>query len=157
MTGEEVGLWIQGASVVVAVGASVVAISLGVVDRRSAKRNADDDRRAARELAAEDRRTALRHARLLGELDALLRLAENQRRGGSSDPQKSRDMGVEAAALTALIGRNRLPHLSSELNPESEDELRAFMEDPSTPEWQRRATEAHLALLQLAREIRAEQ
>lgn len=135
----------------------MVAICLGVVDRRSAKRNAEADRRAARELAAEDRRTALRHARLLGELDALVRLAANQRRGGSLDEQKSRDMGAEAATLAALIGPERLPHLSSELNPESEEELRVFMAQDSTEEWQKRAAEAHLALLQLAREIRAEQ
>jgi hypothetical protein len=154
MTGEEVGLWIQGASVVVAVGASVVALVVGAVDRRAAKGNAEKDREAARSLAAEERLAAAQHARRVADFEALLRLAENQRRGGSSDGETRRALGAEAAVLTAMIGPERLPHLSSELNPESETELRAFMEAPDTVEWQKRATEAHLALLQLAREIR---
>ena len=154
MTGEEVGLWIQGASVVVAVGASVVALVVGAVDRRAAERNAEKDRAAARRLAEDERRAAARHARRMVEFEALLRLAENQRRGGSSDAETRSALGAEAAVLTAMVGPERLPHLSNELNPESEAELRAFMEAPDTLEWQRRAAEAHLALLQITREIR---
>ena len=155
MTGEEVGLWIQGASVVVALGASVLALALGVTDRRAAQRNAEDDRRAARALAEDERRAALRQAHLLVELEALLRLAENQRRGGSSDAEESSRLGSEAATLTGLIGPERLPHLSAQLNPESDAELRDYMQASDTPEWQRRAVEAHLALRRTVEELRS--
>jgi len=154
MTGEEVGLWIQGASVVVAVGASVVALVVGGVDRRAAERNAERDREAARRLAENERREAAQHARRMLDFEALLRLAENQRRGGSSDAETRSELGAEAAVLTAMIGPERLPRLSQALNPESEAELRDFMDAPGTVEWQKRAAEAHLALLQITREIR---
>lgn len=156
MTGEEVGLWIQGASVVVAVGASVVALVVGAIDRRSAKENAEKDREAASRLAEDERRATAKHASRMVDFEALLRLAENQRRGGSTDAEKRSELGAEAAVLSALVGADRLPYLAGALSPETDTELRALVEAPDTTEWQRRAAEAQLALLEVAREIHQE-
>lgn len=153
---EELALWVQVAAVLVALGAAVAAIWVGAVDRRNAQRIADEDRRNAQRIAEDDRRAALRQSRLMFELDAALRLAENQRRGGSSDQAESSRMGTEAGVLAGLLGPELLPHLSSELNPESEDELREYMAQADTPEWKRRAVEAHLALRRIVRELREE-
>jgi hypothetical protein len=65
-------------------------------------------------------------------------------------------MSTEAGVLTGLLGPELLPHLSNELNPGSEDELRAHMAKSDTPEWQRRAIEAQLVLRRIVEALRDE-
>jgi|GEM_PF-1800035 len=153
---EELALWVQVAAVLAALIAAVAAVWVGARDRRNAQRIADEDRRHAQRIAEDDRRAALRQSRLMFELDAALRLAANQRRGGSDDKNERARMGTEAAVLTGFLGPELLPHLTSELNPETDEELRRYMADPKTEEWKRRATEAHLAMLRVVRDLRAE-
>ncbi|ROP74080.1 hypothetical protein EDF19_0155 [Curtobacterium sp. PhB115] len=153
---EELALWVQVAAVLAALVAAVAAVWVGARDRRNAQRIADEDRRHAQRIAEDDRRAALRQSRLMFELDAALRLAANQRRGGSTDKDERARMGTEAAVLTGFLGPELLPHLTSELNPETDEELRRYMADPGTEEWKRRATEAHLAMLRVVRDLRAE-
>lgn len=86
MTTEDLTLWIQAAAVLVAVAASIVALFVSWRDRVS-----------TRTIAAEDRRTALERAKLMFDLETLLRLLENRNRGGSTDTQESRCMGAEAS------------------------------------------------------------
>jgi hypothetical protein len=142
MTKEEIALWVQVAAVVVAVGASVVALIVSALDRRN-----------ARKIAAMDRLTSIRHNRLTFEMEALLRLSQNLQPGGSNDTQKSRDMGAEAGAIVGAIGPERLPKNWEKRIEKSEEELRAFVADESNEGWIRRAVEAQLALMEVTEEI----
>jgi len=138
-------LWIQVAAVVAAVGAAVAALAVSALDRRNSRRIADEDRRAA-----------LKHARLMFELEALLRLSQNLRRGGHSDDQISQDMGAEASALIAAIGPHRLPRLTKERVPETRDELVDIMTSEADKHWLRGSIKTHLALTSVVQEIEAE-
>ena len=89
---------IQIAAVVVAVGASLVALSIASMDRRNAIKIAQDDRRAA-----------IDQARLLAELEAAIRLSVLEARGGHTDPVVSKDMGAETLALVSMLGPDRVP------------------------------------------------
>lgn len=142
MTQEEVGIWVQVVAVVIAIGASVTALCIAHFDRRN-----------AREIAEEDRRVALRQSQLLFEQSALLRLAQILDRAGHTDPQISKDMGAESQALIGAIGRGRLP-VSWDLRiKRSRDGLLDFVDDVTNESWQRRAVEAHIALMDVAQEI----
>lgn len=152
MKSEDLANLVQLAGVTVA----VVALVVGALDRRNAKRIAEEDRRHTERVAEEDRRAATRQAWLMFELESALRLAENQRRGGSSDPEEASRLGTEAGVLVGLLGKERVPHLAKELNPETEEELRTYMARDDTPEWKRRAVEAHLAAVAIAEELRGE-
>lgn len=144
MDTNEVTLWVQAGAVVVAVAASVVALVVSALDRRNSRR-----------IAAEDRRAALEHGQLMFEQEALLRLLQNLRRGRHSDTAVSRDMGAEAGALISALGPGRLPHSWAKRVAQTDDELFAYIDDEEQPEWQRRAVEAHIALNDVTREIRA--
>lgn len=144
MDTNEVTLWVQAGAVVVAVAASVVALAVSALDRRNSRR-----------IAAEDRGAALEHGQLMFEQEALLRLLQNLRRGGHSDTAVSRDMGAEAGALISALGPDRLPHNWAKRVAQTDDELFAYIDDEEQPEWQRRAVEAHIALNDVTREIRA--
>lgn len=143
MTQNDIALWIQVAAVIVAIGASVVALIVSALDRKT-----------ARKIAAADRLMAIRHGRLTFEMEALLRLTQNLRRGGSDDTQKSRDMGAEAGAIIGAIGPERLPRNWENRIEKTEEELRAFVADESKEDWLRRAVEAQLALMEVTEEIR---
>ena len=135
MTTEEITLWVQAAAVVVAVGASIVALIVSALDRRN-----------ARSIAAKDRELAVRHAKLMFELESLLRLGQIRRRGGHVDKEKSKDMGAEAAALVGALGAERLPKNWLGAVERDDAGLRAFLDDESNEEWQRKAVEVQLAL-----------
>lgn len=65
---------IQISAVLAAVAASIVALVVSALDRRNERRIADADRASA-----------LRHAHLMFELEAVTRLSRNLNRGGSTD------------------------------------------------------------------------
>ena len=143
MTQEAVALWVQVAAVLVAVGASIVALVVSSLDRKT-----------ARGIAAKDRQTSVRQGALMFELEALTRLLNNLRRGGSTDDETRAALGAEAAALIAVIGSERLPlNWRNRIN-KSADELRDFVGDESKQEWLRRAAEAQIALADVGDELR---
>ena len=90
------------------------------------------------------------------ELEALLRLSQNLRRGGHSDDQISQDMGAEASALIAAIGPHRLPRLTKERVPETRGELLDIMTAGEEEHWLSGSIETHLALTSVVQEIEAE-
>lgn len=145
MTTEEVTLWIQAGAVVVAIGASIVALIVSWRDRVN-----------ARKIATDDRRAALAQAKLMFDLEALLRLLENQNRGGSTDDLEQKRLGAEAMALVGLIGQERLPRLWQRRIGEDDDGLRAKLTDDekTTPEFLKWAIEVQLALNEVVEEIR---
>ncbi|MBT2531633.1 hypothetical protein J7E83_05755 [Arthrobacter sp. ISL-48] len=145
MTKEEIALWVQVAAVVVAVGASIVALVVSALDRRNARRIADEDRRGA-----------LKQAHLMFELETLLRLTKNLTRGGHSDTAVSRDMGAEASALVGALGPDRVPRSWESLVDQTPEEIQAVLAEEETPEWLKKSIEAHLALTAVAEEIREE-
>lgn len=140
-----VGDYIQTAAVVVAVTASIVALVVSWRDRVNARR-----------IAAEDRRAALEQAKLMFDLEALLRLLENQNRGGSSDDLERKRLGAEAMAIVGLIGPDRLPRLWQRRIGEDDNGLRAKLDDDekTTPEFLKWAIEVQLALNEVVEEIR---
>lgn len=146
MTKEEIALWVQVAAVLAAVGAAIVALVVSALDRRNSRR-----------IAEEDRRAALRHAHLMFELEALLRLTQNLTRGGHSDKTISRDMGAEASALVGALGAERVPRSWKALVNKTPEEIDATVEDAETPDWLKKSIESHLALTAVAEEIRQEQ
>ncbi|MEK0155189.1 hypothetical protein [Arthrobacter oryzae] len=142
MTKEEIALWVQVSAVVVAVLASIVALVISALDRRNAQR-----------IAADDRRMAVKQSKLMFELEALTRLSQNLRRGGHTDSQIRQDMGAEAAALIDAIGPERLSRNWENRVGLSRAELEKLVDDPSEPEFNRMAVEAHLALETVAEEL----
>lgn len=145
MTKEEVALWVQVAAVVAAVVAATIALVVSALDRRNARRIADEDRRAA-----------LRQAHMMFELQALLRLAQNTSRGGHSDTNISKDMGAEWAALVGALGPDRVPISWAKLVDLPPEGVKAKLTDDGTPEWLKKSIEAHMALAAVAEEIRRE-
>lgn len=145
MTKEEMALWVQVAAVVAAVVAAIIALVVSALDRRNARRIADEDRRAA-----------LRQAHMMFELQALLRLAQNTSRGGHSDSDISKDMGAEWAALVGALGPDRVPISWASLVDLPPEEIEAKPTDGETPKWLKKSIEAHTALAAVAEEIRRE-
>jgi hypothetical protein len=145
MTKEELALWVQVAAVVAAVLAAIIALVVSALDRRNARRIADEDRRAA-----------LKQAHMMFELQALQRLAQNTTRGGHIDSNISKDMGAEWAALVGAIGPERVPINWASLVDLPPEEIEAKLADGSTPEWLKKSIEAHKALAAVAEEIRRE-
>ena len=141
-----VGDFIQTAAVLVAVLASLVALFVSWRERVN-----------ARKISAEDRRAALEQAKLMFDLDALLRLLENQNRGGSTDDLERKQLGAEAMALVGMIGPDRLPRLWKRRIGHDDDGLRAKLGDDetTTPEFLKWAIEVQLALNDVVDEIHA--
>ncbi len=117
---ETANLIVQIFVVVVAVGASLVALWLGARDRKHSAEIAEADRehvqalaeraqKHAEELADHQARTALEHQKLMFDLGIAVRLLENIIRGGSTDELERKRMGAEALALIGLLGPERLP------------------------------------------------
>lgn len=125
-----------------AVGAAIVALVIGALDRK-----------AAREIAAEDRRASLEQAKLMFDLEVLLRLSQNLERGGHKDQAISHDMGAEAAALINLIGPDRLPVTWAAKRGSSLDEAREYAQREDTPAFKKHSIEVHLELVRVAQRI----
>jgi hypothetical protein len=131
-----VGDWIQSASVVVGIGAAIVALV----------------------IASRDRRAAAKQERLRFELDAALRLAANLAQGGTADNDTAaqlerKRMGAEALVLTGLLGRDRMPTYWVH-KFETDDKLKQLLADPGTPQFRRDAIEASLAVNAIAEDLR---
>jgi hypothetical protein len=137
----DAALWVQVAAVLAAVIAAILALLISAQDRRNARRIAEMDRRAA-----------LRQSTLIFERDALMRLAENLSRGGSTDPDERRRMGTEALVLIHTLGPRHLP-LNYAAKEEDQASLRAALADESGEPWMRHAIEAQLAVIAVAAEI----
>ncbi|MFK0401032.1 hypothetical protein ACIQTT_01750 [Microbacterium sp. NPDC090225] len=136
--------WIQVLVVITAIGASIVALVIAAKDRKNAVRIAEDDRR-----------TAIDQALLLSELEAAKRLAILEARGGHTDPVVRKDMGAETLALTALLGPERVPAMWKRRVPKSDEELRAYINDESEPQFLRDAVEAERAVYDILKDLRA--
>lgn len=141
-TVEVANLWIQSVVALAAVGAAIVALVVGAMDRK-----------VAREVAAEDRRAALEQAKLMFDLEVLLRLSQNIERAGHSDKAISRDMGAEAAALLNIIGAERLPQTWADKRAFTEEQAREYAAKPDTPAYKRHAIEVHLEINRVTRRI----
>ncbi|MDN4638825.1 hypothetical protein QCD70_01075 [Agreia sp. PsM10] len=128
---DTVALWIQAVAVVVAIATGVIAIILGVVDRRNTRRVAEQDRA---------------FTRLMVEREQLAKLLENYNKGGSSDPEEASRMGSEALTLIGLIGERRLPYLWAS-HIEGEAALRLSLDDPDMPDWKKDAIRVQIAVI----------
>lgn len=138
-----IGDFIQTAAVLVAVGASLVALFTSWRDRVS-----------ARKIAAEDRRASLEQAKLMFDLEALLRLQQNHNRGGSTDALERTQMGAEAMAIVGLLGPTVLPNLWQRRIGKSDDDLAAQVADEETEEWKKWQFETQIALNRTTARIR---
>jgi hypothetical protein len=154
MSSNDLTLWIQAGAAVAAVAAAIIALVVSALDRKNTREIAAKDREAARKLVAEDRTAALRQSQLLFEQDALLRLLENARHGGSTDALKRADLGAEAGAIIGLFGPDRLPLNWANRVAQSPEELRAFVTDETKQPFLRRSVEVQLALEKVTTEIR---
>lgn len=138
-----------------AVAAAVIALIVSALDRKNTRTIAADDRAAVRTVVREDRAAALRQSQLLFEQEALLRLLENARHGGSTDPLKRDDLGAEAGAIIGLFGPKRLPLNWANRVAKNNEELREFVEDDTNKDFLRHSVEVQLALAEVTDEIRA--
>jgi len=139
---ETLSLWIQTLVAVAAVGAAIIALVVSAKDREN-----------ARQIAAEDRRAALEHAKLMFDLDVLLRLSENFERAGHVDTEIAKDMGAEARALLNALGPERLPQTWADKRGATLDRAREYAAEPDTPPFKRHEIEVHLELDRVARRI----
>lgn len=138
-----VGDVIQIAAILVAAGASIVALIIASMDRRNAIKIAEDDRQVAAD-----------QARLLAELEAAIRLSVLEARGGHTDPIISKDMGAETLALIAMLGPDRVPEMWKRRVEKSDEELRAFIANENEPEFLRDAVEAERAVYDILKDLR---
>lgn len=139
-----VGDIVQIAAIIVAIGASIVALVI-----------ASQDRRAATRIAEDDRRIAIEQSRLLAELDAAVRLSILEARGGHTDPVIVKDMGAETLALTARLGPERVPEMWKRRVGKSDAELRAYVQNESEPQFLRDAVEAERAVQDILEDLRS--
>ena len=142
MKTEDLTLWVQAAAGVVAILASLAALFISWRDRVN-----------GRGIAAEDRRATLEQAKLMFDLDALIRLQQNRNRGGSSDKLESVRMGAESLTLVALIGPELLPRQWKAQVDADDDEIRALFDDAEFPEFKKNAAETQLAVNATLRRI----
>jgi hypothetical protein len=155
MTTNDLTLWIQAGATVAAVAAAIIALVVSALDRKNTRTIAASDRAAARNLVREDRAAALRQSQLLFEQEALLKLLQNARHGGSTDPLKRADLGAEAGAIIGLFGPERLPLNWANRVAKTNEELKEFVEDDTNKELLRHSVEVQLALAEVTEEIRA--
>lgn len=132
---------IQLLAVLVAVGASVVAIIIATQDRKTQLRIARQDRE---------------QARLALELEYAIRLSANRNMGGSTDPAETKRLGAEALALIGVVGKRWVPeqyaHIMNGHTPES---LAAAHANDGTPQWIKWRTESTLAVQRIVAEMYA--
>ena len=88
------------------------------------------------------------------ELQALVKLSQNLSRGGHTDPNTVKDMAAERAALVGALGPERIPRSRGTHVEETPEELQAMIADESTDFVLVHSIEAHLALTEVADEIR---
>ena len=136
-----------------AVATAIIALIIASKDRKAASERAEEAAKKQRDLAKSDRVFQIEHDRLKAERDALLKLAQNLVRGGSTDALERKQMGAEALAIIGMIGPEKLPLSWAERVEKNDDDLLAFANEAETPDWIRKAIEAKLALSKTVSEL----
>lgn len=137
-----ISIWTQSAVAIAAVAAAIIALAVSHKERAT-----------MRTIAAEDRIAALEQAKLMFDLDVLLRLSHNIERAGHVDPTISKDMGAEARALLNVLGPDRLPQTWEDKRKNTLAEACEYAQREDTPAYKRHAIEVHLELDRVARRI----
>jgi hypothetical protein len=132
---------VQTATVLVAVGGLIVALTIASKDRRNANESALRDRKLARWEAERRYR-----------LDLLVRLSTNLNKGGSTDATERQWMGAEAAALTTALGPEVIPNLFAQRGDIEEARTEIASLDPKDWNWAQRAASVDIAMYDLAKE-----
>ncbi|WP_349426854.1 hypothetical protein [Microbacterium sp. LWS13-1.2] len=136
-----VGDWIQVGVGVVALVAAIVALAVGLIDRRTQLHIA---------------RRSLEHDRLKLELEYAVRLATNNNRGGSTDPLERAQLGAEALALTTVVGPRWVPRQWERVtNGKTLEEMAAKLDAPEDeiPRWVKDKNETGLAIRAILAEL----
>ena len=147
-TVDVIAVAVQSVAVLVAATGVVVALCMGIADRRAADARARNDRRRADDRARQDRLAAderadfdRREARLLANhhfrLDMLVRLARNVNDPGHSDEKISSQLAAERAALLHVIGPTGLPLTWDTYVGPTVDESRTIATDESVDKYKR--------------------
>jgi hypothetical protein len=134
-----IGDVIQTVAVIVALAAAIIALVLSAKDRAT-----------AREIAAKERE----QAKLIFELEQLLRLLENRNRGGSPEKDESARLGAEALTLVGMLGPDLLPEQWSRQVEKDDDGLRAIAAEPDFPQYKKDAIEVQIAMNATMRRLR---
>jgi hypothetical protein len=126
---------IQLAAALAAVAASIVALVIATLDRRTQLRIA---------------REARDHSRLALELEYAVRLSANVNMGGSTDDAERKRLGAEALALAGVVGPRWVPRqYGRAMNYRSPEQLAERLADQDavrTPRWVKDKIEAGLAV-----------
>jgi hypothetical protein len=149
-------LIVQSVVALAAVAAAIAALVIASKDRKHAAELAERDREHAQALAegaqahaeavaAEQARKALENAKLMFDLDVMVRLHENIVRRGSSDQQESKRMGAEALALIGVLGPKVVPRQWADQVGEDEA-LLELLNDESEEQFLRNRAETQLAV-----------
>lgn len=126
--------WIQVGVGLAAVVAAVIALAVGVIDRRT---------------QLEIARRAREQDRLALELEYAVRLATNRNMGGSSDPAETKRLGAEALALATVVGPRWVPRQWERAsNGKTLDQMAEKLDAPESewPTWVKDKTETGLAI-----------
>lgn len=130
---------IQLAAVLVAVAASVIALVIATVDRKTQLRIAEKDRA---------------QARLAVELEYAVRLSANRNMGGSTDPAESKRLGAEAMALAVAVGKRWVPRqYDYVMEGRTPDEIIAIFDNPESPQWVKWRNEAAVGVQAIVDEM----
>lgn len=132
---------IQIVAVLVAVAASVVALVIATLDRKTQMRIAEKDRA---------------QARLAVELEYAVRLSTNRNMGGSTDPAETRRLGAEAMALAVVVGKRWVPrqydYVTEGRTPE---QIAAMFDNDESPQWVKWRNEAAVGVQAIVDEMYA--
>ncbi len=133
--------WIQLGAVLTAVAASIVALVIATIDRRTLLRIAEQDRA---------------HSRLALELEYAIRLSANRNMGGSTDPAETKRLGAEAMALVGVVGERWVPRQYEHvMDGRTIDELGQAIDEKTDdmPEWVQWRNEATIAVQSIITEM----
>ncbi len=132
---------IQIVAVLVAVAASVVALIIATLDRKTQMRIAEKDRA---------------QARLAVELEYAVRLSTNRNMGGSTDPAETKRLGAEAMALAVVVGKRWVPrqydYVTEGRTPE---QIAAMFDNEESPQWVKWRNEAAVGVQAIVDEMYA--
>lgn len=132
---------IQIVAVLVAVAASVVALVIATLDRKTQMRIAEKDRA---------------QARLAVELEYAVRLSTNRNMGGSTDPAETKRLGAEAMALAVVVGKRWVPrqydYVTEGRTPE---QIAAMFDNEESPQWVKWRNEAAVGVQAIVDEMYA--
>lgn len=133
--------WIQVGAVLAAVVASILALVIATVDRRTQLRIAEQDRA---------------HSRLALELEYAIRLSTNRNMGGSEDRAESKRLGAEAMALVGAVGERWVPRQYAHvMDGRTIAELEQAIDEKADgmPQWVQDRNEATIAVQSIIAEM----